>query len=129
MIERGADVNDMDRVDPDSEWSAVNSASAGGHRDIVKLLVESGADFKKPNKNGNTPLHSAAARGHLHVVKYLAEHEDATVEFLEQKNGNDLPAKALAAALDHDHVHAYLRDRAEELGLDEERQRGTNKPQ
>jgi ankyrin repeat protein len=47
-------------------------ASAAGHLDIVKLLLERGADPKKRKRtDGSLPLHSACANGHLEVVKLL----------------------------------------------------------
>ncbi|MDX1917149.1 MAG: ankyrin repeat domain-containing protein, partial [Rickettsiaceae bacterium] len=41
--------------------------------DVVKYLIESGADFKAARQNGITPLHAASQGGHLDVVKYLIE--------------------------------------------------------
>eukprot|EP00944_MAST-04C_sp_MAST-4C-sp1_P012559 g12559.t1 len=44
-----------------------------GHTDIVKLLLEQGADPNKKNKYGITPLHQAAREGHTEVCKLLLE--------------------------------------------------------
>jgi len=47
-------------------------ACANGHADCVSALVDAGASFQ-PNGSGNTPLHWAAANGHLPVVNILLE--------------------------------------------------------
>merc|ERR1712034_201815 len=43
-----------------------------GHVEIVKMLVEQGADLDKEAK-GFTPVHYAVALGNIEVVKMLAE--------------------------------------------------------
>ena len=42
-----------------------------GHTDVVKLLLENGADPEKVGINGATPLHSAAFGGHSAVAALL----------------------------------------------------------
>uniref|UniRef100_A0A674PEG4 Ankyrin repeat domain 52a n=1 Tax=Takifugu rubripes TaxID=31033 RepID=A0A674PEG4_TAKRU len=42
-----------------------------GHTDVVKLLVSRSADKSCKDKQGYTPLHAAAASGHIEIVKYL----------------------------------------------------------
>jgi ankyrin repeat protein len=44
-----------------------------GNLDVVKYLVEKGADVKAANNYGNTPLHLAADNCNLDIVKYLLE--------------------------------------------------------
>jgi ankyrin repeat protein len=45
-----------------------------GHKAVVQLLLEKGADLEsKDNRNGQTPLSWAAERGHEAVVKLLLE--------------------------------------------------------
>uniref|UniRef100_A0A665SW84 Uncharacterized protein n=1 Tax=Echeneis naucrates TaxID=173247 RepID=A0A665SW84_ECHNA len=45
--------------------------SAQRHVDVVKLLVSRSADKSCKDKQGYTPLHAAAASGHIEIVKYL----------------------------------------------------------
>lgn len=42
-----------------------------GHKDLVMLLLEKGADVNALNENHETALHHAAAQGHLGVVELL----------------------------------------------------------
>ena len=42
-----------------------------GYVEVVKLLVSRSADKCCKDKQGYTPLHAAAASGHIEIVKYL----------------------------------------------------------
>ena len=49
-------------------------AADEGHLDIVRILVEAGADKDQPAMDdGSTALHLAAQEGHLRVVQLLLE--------------------------------------------------------
>ena len=48
-----------------------NIASQYGHIDIVKYLINAGAEFKEGNNKGWTPLHSACEKGYLDIVEHL----------------------------------------------------------
>lgn len=56
-----------------SENTALMLACCGGHEDIVKLLIEAGADLELQNESGHTPLMEAASGGHVGVAKILLE--------------------------------------------------------
>ncbi|GIX72032.1 hypothetical protein CEXT_456891 [Caerostris extrusa] len=47
------------------------SVLKGGHKNIVKILIEKGADIDKKDDAGSTPLHLAAGRDHGDVVQLL----------------------------------------------------------
>jgi len=44
-----------------------------GHEEVIKLLLECGANVNAQGKNGKTALHSAVEKGHEEVVKLLLE--------------------------------------------------------
>jgi ankyrin repeat protein len=57
----------------DKEQTPLQYAVESGFTEIVKLLIENGADLNKSNNDGCTPLHLAATYGHLEVIKLLIE--------------------------------------------------------
>ena len=46
-------------------------ASSDGSAEIVKYLIEKGANISAQNSTGNTPLHYAGWKGHEKIFKYL----------------------------------------------------------
>ncbi|XP_043088851.1 transient receptor potential cation channel, subfamily N, member 1 isoform X3 [Puntigrus tetrazona] len=46
-------------------------AAAGGHTEVVKVLLDSGASVTEEDTSGYTPLHLAALSGHENVVRLL----------------------------------------------------------
>lgn len=56
------------------------SAAYLGSEEVVKLLLESGADVTVPDSKGFTPLHRASRGGHAEVVEILLENETAKSE-------------------------------------------------
>ncbi len=53
--------------------SALHEAAGNGHIEIVKLLLEKGADVNIRENCGATPLHRAAHGGHTKVMKILLQ--------------------------------------------------------
>jgi ankyrin repeat protein len=49
------------------------AACDGGHIEVVKLLVDKGANLNAKDQNGQTPLMKTAASGQLDIVKILVE--------------------------------------------------------
>jgi ankyrin repeat protein len=45
-----------------------------GHKDIVALLIERGADIDAASDVGSTPLYIASQKGNVEVVEYLLRH-------------------------------------------------------
>jgi ankyrin repeat protein len=54
-------------------------ASNNGHLEVVKILLEKGADFTVATNHGWTPLHTASQKGHVEVVKLLKKGANFTV--------------------------------------------------
>lgn len=61
----------------------MHGACYHGHLEVVRLLIERGADKGVAGNDGRTPLYSACYHGHLEVVRLLLEYgadTDATDE-------------------------------------------------
>jgi hypothetical protein len=54
--------------------SPLHWAAAYGFVDVVKILLEHGADVNPRNVDGITPLHLATVAGHVDVARILLEH-------------------------------------------------------
>lgn len=52
-------------------WTPLYAAAFKGHGEVVRLLIDRGAEVTVANKDGWTPLHEAASRGHLKVAEIL----------------------------------------------------------
>ena len=55
---------------------AASIAASAEHLEVVKVLLDNGADISVTNADGRTPLESAASNGHLEVVKLLLASEE-----------------------------------------------------
>ena len=54
--------------------TALHIASLGGQEEVVKLLIQNGANVNVQSLNGFTPLYMAAQENHDIVVRYLLTH-------------------------------------------------------
>ncbi|XP_060077187.1 uncharacterized protein LOC132556762 [Ylistrum balloti] len=79
-------------------------ASALGNNEIVKVLIENGADVNIVIRGGETPLHHAAKEGHLEIVKTLLGRK-ADLNAQDEKGERSL---TLAAQNGHADVVKYL---------------------
>jgi len=84
LIESGANVNLSGRGNEGANMTALHGASAGSTIEMVKLLIENGADIHKRGVNNFTALHFATLGGNVEIVQCLLD------------NGADVNAKALA---------------------------------
>jgi ankyrin repeat protein len=63
----------LEKVANTERDAALPLAAAKGYTDVVKLLLERGANIEAMDNHGNTALFSAAALGRTEVVKLLLE--------------------------------------------------------
>jgi ankyrin repeat protein len=64
-------------------------AAEKDHIDIVRILIENGADIKATDKDMHTAIHSAAKKGCINVISILCESQ-ANIIFSKDKFGNTL---------------------------------------
>lgn len=98
LKENGADINAA--ATNGSSYNALTGAVTGGHLEMVKWLLESGADANYRYGPGYTPLLAAAANGHLEIVKLLLAHgADKSAKSNDGKSALDLAEDRKHAAV------------------------------
>jgi peptidoglycan/LPS O-acetylase OafA/YrhL len=70
LLDGGADVN---APDPALGVTPLSYAAIFGRDDMVRLLLQRGADAKLPNRDGSTALHSAAFLGRAAITRELLQ--------------------------------------------------------
>ncbi|CAH0047285.1 unnamed protein product [Clonostachys solani] len=102
LLQKGGQ-QQLDAVN-DYGWTPINVAADGGHLEVVRLLVEKGADLTIAQTAGWTPIHSAVTGGYDDVVELLvrsgadittADSDGWTLLHKAAKNGNIELAKLL----------------------------------
>ena len=68
LLKAGADVN---QVGLEDGFAPLHVACENGHVEIVKLLLQEGANKNQISKEGSTPLSLACKFGHREVVSVL----------------------------------------------------------
>jgi cytohesin len=63
----------INSLDPKLGWSPLYRAVICGHVDLVRHLLQSGADPNVRNKLGETPMHQAADAGNYKITQALLE--------------------------------------------------------
>jgi len=74
----------------------VTAAADRGHGEIVRLLVESGADLHSCTNEGRSLLHMAASRGNAELVHFLVE-RGADIHAQDKRGEMPLHSAALAS--------------------------------
>nr|CAD7265239.1 unnamed protein product [Timema shepardi] len=85
--------------------SLLHLAADYGHLNIVKCLVDKGADINQPNREGFNPLHVATRSGHLEVVQFLVGLKQNFKESLGEHK-----ILLIASENGHTHIVNYLLD-------------------
>lgn len=84
-----ADLTEKD----ESGYTALHIAAKKGHDDIVKVLLEGGADPNSEDNDKNRPLHFAAAKGHMDSV--IALFSNKTTDLNAENDKNHTPLRSL----------------------------------
>ena len=66
------DYPEMGSYNPCKRTTPLIIAALVGEADVVRILLEAGADIEEPDEGG-TPLHYAASRGHSEVSAMLIQ--------------------------------------------------------
>jgi len=83
----------------DTYFTPLNLASYEGKLDIVKYLLEKGADINTKDREGSTPLQNAAARGWLDIAKLLVE-KGSNVNYRDDNDVTSLHFACMSGNLD-----------------------------
>jgi len=102
LIQLGCDVNHC----PQYGYSALMSASDGGHIDAVRLLLDHNALTEQQNAFGNRALSLAASYGHIDVCRLLVKHG---AELSPADQPEDKHPLVLAELTNNHEIAAYLR--------------------
>ncbi|MGB7131883.1 MAG: ankyrin repeat domain-containing protein, partial [Candidatus Sulfotelmatobacter sp.] len=54
--------------------TALSVAAARGREEVVRLLIENGANINAADLDGGTPLHWARTHGYQHIEDLLRQH-------------------------------------------------------
>jgi uncharacterized protein len=103
LHEKGGDINAV--ATNGTGYNALTGAVASGHSEIVKWLLDHGAEPNYRYAAGYTPLLTAAANGHLEILKALLAHGAD----LHAKTNDGKNALAYAQERKHTVVAEYLR--------------------
>jgi 26S proteasome non-ATPase regulatory subunit 10 len=85
-------------------WSALHVASSKGDLEMVRQLIENGADVNLKTNNGVTPVHLAVSHDDADVVKYLIDHNGS----VRTKDNLDRTALQRAAAAGFEDIVSVL---------------------
>ncbi|XP_051979637.1 oxysterol-binding protein-related protein 1 isoform X2 [Xyrauchen texanus] len=69
------DINCKGKSKSNHGWTPLHLACYFGHKDVVEVLLKTGAEANLPNNVGDTPLHKAAFTGRKEVVMLLLQYD------------------------------------------------------
>ena len=105
MLKNGAEVN-APTTAISAECTSLHLAAAFGHHEVVKSLLQHGANINfTPMIPKQTPLHLAGMNGHDKVVEVLLQYSNVKVNIRDE---NDCTALHLAASMGHINVVKQL---------------------
>lgn len=108
LIKEGVKVNAKD----EQGWTALLSAAESGQKEIVELLISSGADPLLADKTcGCVPMRLAAGRGYMDIAKILIDHYP-NVDVMEYDGDTAL---VWAASYGHEELVRFLLDKGADI--------------
>jgi hypothetical protein len=117
LLDKGTDVNTKNKQGYFFEYTALMAAAGNGHTELVKLLIDKGADMNAiwPGwSNGVTALMIAAYNGHTEVVKLLLD-KGADVDV---KNPYGMTALIYAAIHGHTEIARLLMNKGADVNAE-----------
>jgi ankyrin repeat protein len=102
LIKAGAELNSVSKNK--MAVTPLQSAVAGRHGDVTRLLIETGASPNVRKRGGYTPLHTAARNGDVEIARSLI-FGGADIEASSEKGETPLD---MALDADHDEVATLL---------------------
>ncbi len=75
------------RVKNKASFTPLHEGAYNGHKEIVELLINSGADVNAVKTDGMTPLDMATMNSHNEIVDLLRKHDGKTREELNLAEG------------------------------------------
>ncbi|PRP82206.1 hypothetical protein PROFUN_10415 [Planoprotostelium fungivorum] len=95
LLEKKEDCMMEDKAGP-YRRTALGFATMSGHLSIVRRLLESGANITATNSAGGTPLHDAAAKGHVDIIRLMIASPDAHLVLHTKKSDGNTPSHEAA---------------------------------
>ena len=86
-----------------ADWdqrTALRAAAWGGHEEIVKALLQHGADVNRTDDEGRTALIAAAYMGHSEIVEHLLDY-GAEIDHADSDGRTALSVAALCVPSNH----------------------------
>ncbi|TFA99048.1 Ankyrin repeat domain-containing protein 50 [Trichoderma ghanense] len=99
----------MPGIDPMAEdgrgWTPITLAASYGHTNVIRVLVDNGADIRTPTRSGWSPINVACSHGSIDVAKLLLEGYGASMESDEENGWSPLRS---ASVFGHANILCYL---------------------
>ena len=86
-----------------ADWdqrTALRAAAWGGHEEIVRALLQHGADVNRTDDEGRTALIAAAYMGHSEIVEHLLDY-GAEIDHADSDGRTALSVAALCVPSNH----------------------------
>jgi len=118
LLDHGADRAAADATN--RGMTVLHYSSCQGHTDLVRLLIDAGANLNTPDSKGYTALHLAAEWGELEVVRILLKagadiclknHDGFTPEYVE-------PDPHVVSDEDHKEIRRLLEDARNKMPIE-----------